>query len=87
MIEVNIKLKFYEEEYDFEILTNGVPMTLIGQSLEDIAQDLYAGEIKDAKQVVGDAEMTKYMEAWIAVDRRKLEQLLKEQKNEGEGEE
>lgn len=89
MITATIKIHFsLDPDLDTdEIEANGVPKTMIMEKMSTIVKGLSEYEVADARNVVGNADMEKYLDARIAVDRKKLERMLKQQRDAGEGDE
>ena len=73
MRTVSIKLHFGKgsEGKNAEIETNGIPITLILDSLKTIMKIFSEQIVEEAKEMVPDSEVEKYIDARLKVDRKK----------------
>lgn len=80
-ISVDIKLNFSndEEVLDCEMpKTNGVPLSMILENLNNLTKGLAKKIVKDAYGDVPEDLFEKYIDSIIATDRMLLEEMLKQ---------
>jgi hypothetical protein len=68
----------YGEGEGASIQTNGVPFSLVVEVLQTICKGLSRQIVKEAEADVSDDQVEAYIDAIVATDRLKLEQLLRE---------
>ena len=76
-IEVNIKLTFSKNGPGADIKTNGVPHSLIVESLNNLSKGLCGKLVMEAYGDVNEDQVADYLQGMLNLDRIKLKEMLK----------